>query len=138
MEYLVDTSAFTRLSRDPELRAAWRRAAAAGVLSICPLTELEIFYSARSRQQRAEWEEALRRVYCWVVVPDRVYQRAAEVQEALTERGKHRSAGAVDLLVAATAEEHRMTILHFDKDFSQVAKVTGQPTRWVAEPGAVN
>lgn len=47
--YLVDTSALTRLLRDPALRKAWRREVAAGALAVCPITELEIMISARSK-----------------------------------------------------------------------------------------
>ena len=34
--YLVDTSALTRLLRDPALRKAWRREVAAGALACLP------------------------------------------------------------------------------------------------------
>jgi predicted nucleic acid-binding protein len=74
----------------------------------------------------------------WVVMPDRVFDRAIEVQTAMTDRGTHRSAGPVDLLVAATAELHRFTLLHYDRDFVRVADVTGQPVRGVAEPGSID
>jgi hypothetical protein len=53
----------------------------------------------------------------------------------LAGRGKHRCAGIRDLLVAAVAEEHRATILHYDRDFDHIAEVTGQPVRWVVPPG---
>lgn len=72
-----------------------------------------------------------------VLMPDRVFERAAEVPEALTDRGTHRSAGTVDLMVAATAELHGLTPLHYDKDLPQIAAVTGQRVRWVAEPGSL-
>ena len=39
-------------------------------------------------------------------------------------------AGPVDLVVAATAELHGLTLLHHDRDFNVVARVTGQPLRW--------
>ncbi len=67
--------------------------------------------------------------------PDGVYQRAGAVQRALTERGEHRGAGPVDLLVAATAELSGLTVLHYDADFETVARATGQATAWVAPPG---
>lgn len=47
---------------------------------------------------------AARLLFGWVPVDDRAYDRAWRVQETLTQRGQHRSAGAVDLVVAATAE----------------------------------
>jgi predicted nucleic acid-binding protein len=135
--YLVDTSAFVRFAREPELRSAWREQFGAGLIAVCPVTELEIFYGARSKANRDELRTALRTAYSWAVIPDRVFERAMSVQDALIDRGAHRSAGPVDLLVAATAESHGMTVLHYDADFLQVAEVTGQPVRWVAEPGSI-
>ena len=60
------------------------------------------------------------------------------MQASLTDRGAHRSAGPVDLLVAATAEFHKLTLLHYDHDFEQIAQVTAQPTAWLAEPGTID
>lgn len=53
-------------------------------------------------------------------------------------RGQHRSAGAVDLLVAATAELNTLTLVHYDRDFDQIAKATGQPAVWLAPAGSIN
>jgi predicted nucleic acid-binding protein len=49
----------------------------------------------------------------------------------LTETGMHRSAGAVDLLIAATAERERLTVLCDDRDYQAIARVTGQPVKLV-------
>ncbi len=69
-------------------------------------------------------------MFGWVPVHDRAYARAWEVQGELTAKGQHRSAGPVDLVVAATAELHGLTLLHHDRDFGVIARVTGQPMRW--------
>ena len=66
----------------------------------------------------------------WVPVHDRAFARAWEVQGELTSRGQHRSAGPVDLVLAATAELHGLALLHHDRDFDTIARVTGQPLRW--------
>ncbi|MFD6416889.1 PIN domain-containing protein [Streptomyces sp. NPDC060194] len=60
-----------------------------------------------------------------------------ELQEALTEKGLHRSASIADLIVAVTADAHGLTVLHYDDDFETIAKVTGQPVRRVVPPGTV-
>jgi predicted nucleic acid-binding protein len=70
-------------------------------------------------------------------MPDRVFGRAAEVQAAMTARGTHRSAGAVDLLLAATAELSGLTLVHYDHDFDEIVRVTDQPAAWLATPGSV-
>jgi hypothetical protein len=60
----------------------------------------------------------------------RAYERAWEVQGELTARGQHRGAGPADLIVAATAELHDLTLLHHDHDFELIATITGQALRW--------
>jgi predicted nucleic acid-binding protein len=52
---------------------------------------------------------------------------------ALTEAGSQRSAGAVDLLIAATAVRERLTVLCDDHDYLTVAAVTGQPVKLVTD-----
>ncbi len=138
VQYLVDMSAFARLVSNDGVAEAWRQQVTAGLLAVCPATELEILYTARSRSDRDRLRRLLGESFLWVAMPERAFERAAEVQSAMTDRGTHRSAGAVDLLVAATAESHQLTLLHYDADFVAVAEVTGQSVRWVAEPGTVD
>jgi len=101
--YLIDTSGLFRILQD-KLRQAWADQLAAGVIAICPVVELEFLYSARSLADRLEKRRLLREVFGWVAMSDRAYERADEVQQLLTETGRHRSAGPVGLLIAATAE----------------------------------
>ncbi|MFE7949921.1 PIN domain nuclease [Streptomyces sp. NPDC057426] len=128
--YLIDTSALARFMRGDAEQYGWDQAAAAGLIATCPITDLEFFYSARSAADRARGIEDVRLLFGWVPVDDRAYDRAWQVQEALTKQGKHRSAGAVDLVVAATAELQGLTLLHCDHDFECIAAVTGQPLQW--------
>jgi hypothetical protein len=128
--FLIDTSALFRILTTP-LRDVWSDHLASGVICVCPAVELEFLYSARSLADRLDKQRTLRLVFGWVPMADGGFERAAEVQEALTLTGRHRSAGPVDLLVAATAERERLTLLTADKDFEVVASVTGQPVRMV-------
>ncbi len=43
-----------------------------------------------------------------------------------------------DLVIAATAERHGATVLHYDGDYDMIAAVTGQSTRWVLPPGSAD
>jgi hypothetical protein len=129
-EFLIDTSALARFVREGGESFGWDQAVAAGLVAVCPISELEFFYSARSAADRARLIEDMRSMFCWVPVQDRAFARAWEVQGDLTARGQHRSAGPVDLVVAATAELHDLTLLHHDHDFDVIASVTGQATRW--------
>jgi predicted nucleic acid-binding protein len=137
-QFLVDTSALVRLLRQANVQADWAQQVNAGLVATCAITELELLYTARSKSDREEQSELIREIFTWVVMPDRIYARAFEVQTSLAERGSLRSAGPVDLLLAATAEAHGLIVLHYDADFLQVAEVTGQPVRWLAEPGTID
>jgi predicted nucleic acid-binding protein len=130
--YLIDTSGLFRILQD-KIRQAWSEQLAAGVIATCPLVELEFLYSARSLADRREKRRLLESVFGWVPMTDGDYERADEVQQQLTETGRHRSAGPVDLVIAATAERQRLILLCGDRDFEVVASVTGQPVRLVTD-----
>lgn len=129
-QFLIDTSALARMMRPGALAFGWDQAVAAGLVAVCPITELEFFFSARSAADRANGIADMRAAFGWVPVHDSAFDRAWEVQGDLTAKGEHRSAGPVDLVVAATAELSGLTLLHHDHDFDLIAAVTGQPTRW--------
>lgn len=129
-QFLIDTSALARFLYGDAEQYGWDQAAAAGLIATCPVTELEFFYNARSAADRARGIEDLHSLFGWVPVDDRAYGRAWQVQELLTQHGQHRSAGAVDLVVAATAELQGLTLLHRDHDFECIAAVTGQAMQW--------
>jgi predicted nucleic acid-binding protein len=130
--YLIDTSGIFRILQS-ETRKAWSDQLTAGVIAICPVVELEFLYSARSLGDRLEKRRLVRDLFGWVPMHERAYERASEVQQLLTETGAHRSAGAVDLLIAATAEHERLIVLTDDRDFQTIAAVTGQPVKIVTD-----
>lgn len=130
--YLIDTSGMFRILQG-ELRKAWSDQLAAGVIAVCPIVELEFLYSARSLADRLEKQRLMHALFGWVSMHEGAYERAGEVQQLLTETGAHRSAGPVDLLIAATAERERLTVLCDDCDYQSVAAVTGQPVKLVTD-----
>lgn len=52
--------------------------------------------------------------------------------------GNWRALSVADLVIAATAERHGVTVLHYDGDYDMIAAVTGQPTEWVVPPGTAD
>lgn len=130
--YLIDTSGLFRILQS-ELRKAWAGQISAGVIAICPIVELEFLFSARSLADRLEKRQLMRDLFGWVPMSEGAYERADEVQQLLTEAGAHRSAGPVDLLIAATAERERLIVLCEDRDYRTVATVTGQPVKFVTD-----
>ena len=130
--YLIDTSGLFRILQG-ELRKAWSDQLAAGVIATCPIVELEFLYSARSLADRLEKQRLMHALLGWVPVHEGAFERAEQVQQLLTEAGAHRSAGPIDLLIAATAERERLTVLCDDRDYQKLATVTGQPVKLVTD-----
>jgi predicted nucleic acid-binding protein len=130
--YLIDTSGLFRILQG-HLRKAWSDQLVAGVIAVCPIVELEFLFSARSLADRLEKRQLMHDLFGWVPMPERAYERAGEVQQMLTEGGMHGSAGPVDLLIAATAERERLSVLCDDRDFQAIARITGQQVKLVTD-----
>lgn len=133
--YLADKSAYARLHR-PRVYERLGPLLEHGLVATCSLIDLEVLYSCRSpeeyesvRQERSAWER--------LDIEQADWDRALAVQGLLARRSRHRAAGLADLVLAAVAERHRVVLLHYDRDFRQVAEVTGQPVEWVVQPGSV-
>jgi predicted nucleic acid-binding protein len=134
--YLADKSALARLHLPP-VRDTLAPLMERGRVWICGLTELEMLYSARNIDERARMRDQLEASLNRATEPENLWSLAAEIQEALTEKGQHRSASVADLLVAATAHATKLTVLHYDNDFDTIAAFTEQPTQWVVPAGTV-
>jgi len=133
---LIDNSALVRVGH-PAAAQKWLERLDAGLVAVCPVTELEFRYSSRSLQDYETARGHMANIYAWYAVPDSAWARAAEVQYELVRRGQQRSAGIPDLLLAAAAEAHGLTVLHYDADYETIAEITGQPTEWIAPRGSI-
>ena len=132
--YLLDRSASARITLGPvadRLRSLFD----SQVMATCPIVDLEVLYSARSK---ADYEVTRRRRFGIVSYPlsAEAGERALDVQHQLAGRGQHRLS-IPDLLIAAIAELNDLTVLHYDADYDRIAEVTGQPTEWVVDRGTV-
>jgi predicted nucleic acid-binding protein len=73
----------------------------------------------------------------WMDVTAEAMERALSVHRELAARNQHRNFRLPDLIIAATAELHGATVLHYDADYDRIADVTGQPVEWVADKGTL-
>jgi predicted nucleic acid-binding protein len=133
--YLIDKSALAR-ARQAAVGAALNPLFAAGRIARCGILELEVLFSARNH---ADFVRTRTRLAGFINfdVAQADFDRALEVMELLARRGQHRAAGLSDLVLAAVAERHGATLLHYDADFDLIAAVTGQPAQWVVPRGSV-
>jgi predicted nucleic acid-binding protein len=135
--FLADKSALTRRDTRPEVRDVVEPLLLAGRIATCGIVDLELLYSAPGCREYEELADVLRAMPR-VAVTDDVVDRALEVQGMLAARSQHRSVPLPDLLVAACAESHGLTVLHYDADYDRVAEITGQPVQWVVPRGSVS
>jgi predicted nucleic acid-binding protein len=134
--YLADTSAIARLHLAP-VRERLEPLITRGLISLCAVTELELLTSARNLEDYERIRTVLLPAFTWTAIDERTWSRALTVQHDLAARGQHRAASIPDLLLAATAEQAQLTVLHYDRDFDTIAGVTGQATEWVVPAGSV-
>lgn len=134
--YLADKSALARFHL-PTVAARLRPLVEAGLVGTCGIVELEMRWSARSHAEYQAIQADRDRGYEWLPMPDEVWSRALELQRALSAQGQLRSVRFPDLLLAATAERHGVTVLHYDGDFDLLAEVSDLRAEWVVPAGSV-
>ncbi len=122
MIYLLDTSGLVRLLGDAGLQKAWYDAVDAEAIASCYPQRAEFLYTARTASEYDEITEMFADLYPDVSVPKNAGRWSASVQRHLAQAGEYRSASAVDLMIAATAAHHGLTVLHDDADYRTVAR----------------
>lgn len=135
--HLIDTSAMARM-RHPEVAAAIEPLVEAGVVATCPILDFEDLYSARGATEYFLIRQARVDAYEQLPLAEREWERALQVHADLALEGRWREVGLADLLVAAVADRHSLTLVHYDADFDTIAAITGQDARWVVPRGSVN
>lgn len=135
LTHLLDTSVVSRLAV-AEVRTVVDPLAHTGRVGRAGITDLEVGYGSRNAR---EWDQSMADLSVFELVEisaDHV-RRARQVQRLLASRSQ-RGRKIPDLLVAAAAEAAGLTLLHYDNDFELIAKVTGQPCRWVVPAGTID
>jgi predicted nucleic acid-binding protein len=136
MRYLVDTSAFARMSK-PMVASVLTPLAAQGQLVLCGPVVFELMFSAQSgvdADALGEWLASFRTA----PTNDADMRRALDVQRQAVRRSQHRALSLTDVLVAAIAEARDLTVLHYDGDYELIAAITHQSNRWVVPAGTAD
>lgn len=125
-DWLIDKSALVRLGDSPDAEE-WASRIERGLVRITTVTRLEIGYSARSAAQaRSAFSSPPISAMPVEYLTPAIEDRALEVQLMLASKGHHRAPSIPELLIAATAELAGLAVLHLNKDFDLIAKLTGQ------------
>ncbi|XIE79583.1 PIN domain-containing protein [Streptomyces sp. SBR177] len=122
MNHLADTSAVWRILRG-RAGAHWSDRVARGQVAICPPVEAELMPSLRSDRDCDPFLTMLGQTFAWVPAVDDPWLEVAAVQRELVRIGHHRGPSPMDILIALTARQHKLTLVHVDDDFGAIAKV---------------
>lgn len=131
MTHLLDKSAWMQAPNHPDAARRISHLMRRGDLALCTVTALEILYSARNA---AEYERDHKRLAQLPWVDLSAPRNAVEVQRQLASRGQHRTS-IPDVIIAVTAAEHDLTILHYDSDYERLAAITGTRHEWIVKRG---
>jgi len=124
--WIIDASALYRLP-DSSQSTLWRERIERGLVQISSITRLEVGYSARSAKDLEDTFSTppFSMMPVQGLTPA-IEELAWQTLRQLAKRGEHRAPSIPDLLIAATAQLCGYVVLHNDKDFDLIAKVTGQ------------
>ncbi|MEU4436743.1 PIN domain nuclease [Micromonospora chalcea] len=134
--YLADTSVYVLQARHQAVRKRFETLLAEGRLAACQMTSLEYLNNAPTPKGYEILWQALRG-HRWLDVTAEAMDRAMAVHRLLAVESQHRNFRLPDLIIAATAELHGATVLHYDADYDRIAALTHQPTEWVAPKGSL-
>jgi predicted nucleic acid-binding protein len=132
--YLADTSAW---NRSAQVQDRWSELIEANDVALCAPVRLELLYSARGQADYAALEEGLDG-FPHLTIDERVETIAFRGQAALAARGQHRGPAPTDLLIAALAQTHGITLLHYDRHFDAISRVIELKSEWVAPRGTLD
>jgi predicted nucleic acid-binding protein len=134
--YLADTSVLVHQSRHPAVLDRFERLLIDGRLAICQMAAMEFLNNAPSPSGYEKIWASLQ-IHRKFDVTAKAMDRALDVHRRLGAASQHRYFSLPDLIIAATAEQHAATVLHYDDDYDRIAAVTGQSVEWVVPRGSL-
>lgn len=103
---------------------------------ICDLVVLELT-RLTPNESRAREVAARLGTFEALPMPARLWGRARELQLLLAPDGQHRRIPPADLLIASTAEAAGVPLVHYDRDYERLARVSALEQCWLAPAGSL-
>lgn len=136
---LVDTSVWTwvRDRRFPHLAAWFNALVQEGLVLVCDMVVLELVRLAPNGERGRRVADHLAQFEA-VSLPANGWQAARATQLLLADDdGAHRRVPPVDLLIAETARAACVPLLHYDRDYARIGRVTDLDQRWFVPDGSL-
>jgi hypothetical protein len=135
---LFDTGIWTwvRDRRFPELASWFNAQVADGLVLVCDLVVLELVRLTPNESRAHEVAERLE-AFGSVAIDTELWKRARELQMLLSVNGDHRRIPPADLLIGAAAERADVPLVHYDRDYERLARVSALKQHWLVPDGAL-
>jgi len=134
--WLLDTSALEQ-AHHPEVTRLLEPLLRSGLLHSSPLLDLEALATAGSADSYRALAAERRAAYRPAALDPKVTARALALQALLSRRGRYRAVDPRDLVVAATALEHNLSVLHYRRVFELLSDLCGLHQQAVAPLGTL-
>ncbi len=133
---LFDTGVWTwaRDRRFPRLAAWFNAQVSAGRVFVCDLVILELTRLTPNETRAQEVADRLA-AFQSVPMPPALWSRARHLQISLAVTGDHRRVPPVHLLIGCAAEAAGVQIVHYDRDYERIARVSKLEHRWLLPDG---
>lgn len=135
---LLDTGVWTwaRDRRFPHLASWFNSQVAAGRVLVCDLVILELIRLTPNAARAAEVASRLE-AFEWVPMPTGLWRRARQLQVSLSASADHRRVPPVDLLIGGAAEAAGVPLVHYDRDYERIARVSELEHHWLLPDGTL-
>ncbi|HLF67810.1 MAG TPA: PIN domain-containing protein [Gaiellaceae bacterium] len=135
--YVADSSAWAR-SHHPVVSGAWAAALRAGQIAVTPIVTLELLFSTRNGSEFDSFAHDLAQLRDTPLTRSVTNAALGAFRElAHVAPLHHRSVSLHDLLIAASAQDAGLGVLHYDEDFDVLASVLEFESRWIAPRGSL-
>ena len=103
---------------------------------VCDLVVLELVRLTPNQTRARAVAERLN-AFEAVAMGAELWKRARELQVLLSATADHRRVPPVALLIAATAEQAGVPLVHYDRDYERLARVGALTQHWLVPDGTL-
>jgi predicted nucleic acid-binding protein len=125
---------WVRDRRFPALASWFNAQVAARRVLVCDLVVLEL---TRLTPNESRAHEVAKRLDAFesVAMGATIWARARELQALLSANGDHRRVPPIDLLIGAAAEKADVPLVHYDRDYERIARISELRQQWLVPDG---
>lgn len=103
---------------------------------MCDVVVLELI-RLTPNESRAQEVAGRLELFESVAVGAELWNRARELQLLLAANGDHRRVPPMDLLICAAAEHADVPLVHYDRDYERLARVSALQHYWLVPDGTL-